>query len=103
MHKAPIAQEVRRFITTDYFLGRDDDALEDSTSFLEEGILDSTGVLQLITFLEETFGIKVENEEVVPDNLDSISKVVSYLSRKLSACSPAECQEFYAGNGERRL
>jgi acyl carrier protein len=77
---------VRSFITADYLLGRDDD-LSDDSSFLEEGILDSTGVLQLIAFLEETYGIRVENEEVVPDNLDSIDRVVAYLTRKLTAAS----------------
>lgn len=83
MDIASIAQEVRRFIEADYLLGRDDH-LPDSASFLDEGILDSTGVLQLIAFLEQTYSISVSNEEVIPDNLDSIDNIVAYLSRKLN-------------------
>jgi acyl carrier protein len=82
MDIASLTQEVRRFITVDYLLGYDGN-LSDGASFLEEGILDSTGVLQLIAFLEQTYGIRVENEEVIPDNLDSIEKVAAYLKRKL--------------------
>ena len=84
MDTATVAREVRCFITAEYLLGRDDD-LADSASFLEEGILDSTGVLQLIAFLEHTYGIRVEDAEVVPDNLDSVNSVVAYLGRKLDA------------------
>jgi acyl carrier protein len=57
--------------------------LEDDTSFLEEGIIDSTGVLELVGFIEEDFSITVEDEELVPENLDSINNVTTYLERKL--------------------
>jgi acyl carrier protein len=99
MDTASLAQEVRSFIAAEYLLGRDDD-LADNASFLEEGILDSTGVLQLISFMEETYGIKVEDEEVVPDNLDSINKVVAYLCRKLNPVPTPECRERIAGTLE---
>jgi acyl carrier protein len=58
--------------------------LEDNTSFLEEGIIDSTGVLELILFLEETFDIRVADEEVLPENLDSLDQVEAYVARKAS-------------------
>jgi acyl carrier protein len=83
MARTIIEEEVRQFIATDYLLGRAD-GLTDGTSFLQEGILDSTGVLQLITFLEKRYGIRVEDEEVVPENLDSISCVSCYVRRKLN-------------------
>jgi acyl carrier protein len=84
MDTALFARDVRRFIASDYLLGRDD-GLSDDASFLDEGILDSTGVLQLIAYLEETYAITVENDEVVPDNLDSVNKIAAFLDRKLAA------------------
>ena len=83
MHSATIAQQVRGFIVDNYLLGQNT-SLEDADSFLETGILDSTGVLQLIAFLEKTYDITVEDGEMTPENLDSINKISAYLSRKLS-------------------
>ena len=83
MHSATIAQQVRAFIVDNYLLGQNT-RLEDADSFLETGILDSTGVLQLIAFLEETYGITVEEGELTPENLDSINNISAYLSGKLS-------------------
>ena len=55
----------------------------DDTSFLDEGIIDSTGILELVNFLEEDFGIAVEDAELIPENLDSIKNVTEYLERKM--------------------
>jgi acyl carrier protein len=54
----------------------------DDDSFMEKGILDSTGVLELVGFIEQQFSIRVESDELVPDNLDSLSKVVSFIQSK---------------------
>ena len=54
----------------------------DDDSFLEKGILDSTGVLELVGFLEKQFSIRVESDELVPDNLDSLNKLVSFIEKK---------------------
>ncbi len=78
-----IAQEVRNFILENFLFGEDGDSLTDDVSFLEAGILDSTGVLQLVAFLEERFQIKVEDEELLPENLDSIENVVNYMGEKM--------------------
>jgi acyl carrier protein len=59
--------------------------LEDGTSFLESGIIDSTGILELVTFLEETFEITVTDDEMIPENLGSVAGIVGYLQLKLSA------------------
>jgi acyl carrier protein len=59
-----------------------DSGFGDDTSFLKEGIMDSTGALELITFLEEKFNIQVEDEEMLPENLDSINNLTDYLQRK---------------------
>jgi len=73
---------VRAFIVENFLYGEDGNLGED-TSFLENGIVDSTGILELIAFLEENFRIRVEDDEVVPENLDSLSSLAKYLTRKL--------------------
>ncbi len=73
---------IRNFISENYLFGQADE-IQDDDSFLETGILDSTGVLQLVDFLEQTYGITVENDEVTPENLDSIAKIAAYLQRKM--------------------
>ncbi len=65
-------------------MGEDSGSLKDDTSFLEEGIIDSTGVLELVAFLEEHYGIRVEDEELIPENLDSIANICSFLEKKRS-------------------
>ena len=73
--------KIRDFIIENFLFG-EANGLQDGTSFLEEGIIDSTGVLELVTFLEEDFGIQVADEELIPENLDSINNVAAYLERK---------------------
>ncbi len=72
---------VRNFILENFLFGNDDE-LENSTSFLEEGIIDSTGILELVSFLEEIFEITIEDEELIPENLDSIDNVDRYIRKK---------------------
>ena len=74
-------QAIREFIVENFLFG-EANGLKDDTSFLEEGIIDSTGILELVTFLEDEFSITVEDEELVPENLDSIANVVQYLTTK---------------------
>ncbi len=76
--------KIKSFIVENFLFGNDD-GLENDTSFLEEGIIDSTGVLELITFLEEEFSIAVEDDELVPENLDSIDNVAAFVLRKQAA------------------
>jgi acyl carrier protein len=103
MPSATITQQVRSFLAENYFLGQDYN-FEDSDSFLENGIIDSTGILQLVAFLEETYGITVEEGELRPENLDSINNISSYLSRKRKgaqqeAHGPATREIAQRGNG----
>jgi acyl carrier protein len=74
-------EEIRDFVVTNFLFG-DASSLQDDTSFLERGIVDSTGMLELIMFLEQTYNIKIEPEEMLPENLDSVNKVVQFLGRK---------------------
>lgn len=76
-----IEQQIRNFIIENFLFG-ESDGLSNSDSLLEKGIIDSTGVLELIAFIEETYGISVEDEELAPENLDSIANVTSYILRK---------------------
>ena len=75
---------VRAFIVENFLFG-DDSTLNDDTSFLQERIVDSTGILEIIAFLEEQFSIKVEDNELLPENLDSLQNIDAFLKRKLSA------------------
>nr|CAD6426437.1 acyl carrier protein [Rhizobium sp. Q54] len=73
---------VREFIAEN-FLFRADADISDDQSLLESGVIDSTGVLELIAFLEATYGISIADEEIVPENLDSVNNMADYLARKL--------------------
>ena len=77
-----IKTKIRSFIIENFLFG-DDNGLKDDTSFLEEGIIDSTGILELVTFLEDEFSITVEDEELIHENLDSIGNVANFIQRKI--------------------
>lgn len=78
-----IASHIRSFILSDFLLGREY-ALTDDASFLEAGIIDSIGILELVAFLEESYGITIPDDELIPENLDSVRRVASYVERKLA-------------------
>jgi acyl carrier protein len=77
-----IKQQVRAFITSNFYVA-DPETLADDASLLDQGIIDSTGVLEIIMFLEDTFGFKVADSEMVPENLDSIVSIAAYVTRKI--------------------
>jgi acyl carrier protein len=77
-----IKQKIKAFIVENFLFGNDD-GLNNDTSFLEEGIIDSTGVLELVNFLEEEYNIKVDDEELIPENLDCIDNITFFLQNKL--------------------
>ncbi len=79
-----IAKQFREFIIDNFMLGRAPDELTDDASLLDKGIIDSTGVLELVGFIEQTFGITVEDDELVPKNLDSVQSLTAYVTRKLN-------------------
>ncbi len=76
---------LRTLILEDYLFTDDDSALDDNMSFLQEGILDSMGILEIIMFLEERFGVTVAENEMVPQNLDSIENLIAFIDRKREA------------------
>ena len=78
-----IAQELRQFVLDSYLFGQSSIELKDDDSFLEKAIIDSTGVLELVAFLEDKYQIKIEDEEVIPKNFDSINNLLRFLENKL--------------------
>lgn len=76
-----IKEQIRAFVTSNFYVA-DAATLEDGASLLDQGIIDSTGVLEVIFFIEETFGIKVEDSEMLPDNLDSIERIAKFVASK---------------------
>lgn len=73
---------VKSYILENYLFSNDMSLLKDDDSFLQKGILDSTGMLEVIYFLEEQFNVKVADEEMIPENLDSIDRIDAYIARK---------------------
>jgi len=76
-------EQIRQFVCTNFYVANAAE-LSDEASLLDNGIIDSTGVLEVIGFLESTFGLQVEDAEMVPDNLDSIAKISAFVARKKS-------------------
>jgi len=77
-----IEQQVRNYILENFLFTNDASALANDVSFLEKGIVDSTGVLEMILFLEQEFAIKVADSEMVPENLDTVVNIVHYVQSK---------------------
>jgi acyl carrier protein len=83
--ESSVGSQVRSFVVANYLFGDDGRMPSDDESLIEGGVIDSTGVLELIEYLEETFGISVAESETVPQNLGSIAGIETYVSHKLGA------------------
>jgi len=77
-----IETQIRNYILENFLYTKDEEKLHNDDSFLEDGIVDSTGILELLLFVEETFGVQVEDEEVIPDNFDSVERLTRYICMK---------------------
>lgn len=77
-----IQKTVADFIKENFIMGRSDVVLDPEVSLIESGVMDSTGVLELVEFLETTYKIKIEDEELVPENLETINNIVKFLTTK---------------------
>jgi acyl carrier protein len=77
--------KIRQFILENYLFSSDQSLLSNDDSFLKKGIIDSTGILEVISFLREEFGVTVRDEEMIPENLDSVSNLVGFIARKTQA------------------
>ena len=79
-----ISHAVRQFISENFLFREDLNTISDDASLLEAGVIDSTGVLELVAFLETNFSIEVADDEMLPENLDSIRAIGRYVQRKLA-------------------
>ena len=79
-----IEQPVRRFIEDSFLFRADRAALSDTESLLAAGLIDSTGILELVAFLEQNFDIRMADAEIIPENLDSIKAIAAYVEAKLA-------------------
>ena len=75
--------KLRKFIIENFLFGNENATLDDGESFLDSGIIDSTGILEVVGFLEDEFEFEVMDEELVPDNFDSVDKLVAYIAKKM--------------------
>jgi acyl carrier protein len=79
-----LEQQIRDFLIANFYVP-DPGSLDDRASLLDHGIIDSTGVLEVIAFIEQTFDIAVDDAEMLPENLDSIERIAGFVSRKRAA------------------
>ncbi len=79
---------VRDFVVSNFYVS-ESDGLADTDSLLNAGVVDSTGVLELVSFVEQTFHVQVEDSELLPENFDSISSLSAYVAHKLSSVAAA--------------
>jgi acyl carrier protein len=77
-----INDQIRNFLVENFIFDNDKVALKDEDSFIENGVIDSTGILELTSFVEETYNIVIRDEEMVPENLDSINALVTFIQAK---------------------
>jgi acyl carrier protein len=77
--------KVREFVLKNYLFTTEQSALKSEDSFMKSGIMDSTGILEMIMFLHDEFGVDVMDDEMIPENLDSVQNVVAFLGKKLQA------------------
>jgi acyl carrier protein len=81
-----IFEAIRRFVVDNFLLGAEDEVTADD-SFIEQGIIDSTGIMELVAFIEQTFEITVDDTELTPENLDSLSRVAAFVQSKRVAAT----------------
>jgi acyl carrier protein len=77
-----VKEKIISYIKENFIAGRSEQELKTNESLIENGIIDSTGVLELVTYIEETYSIEIADEELIPENLDSIENIVAFLKTK---------------------
>lgn len=82
-----IKSVVKNYILENFFFTDDQSMLSDSDSFIETGVIDSTGIVEIVTFLEDEFDIQISPEEMLPEYLDSVARIVDFVTRKLADSS----------------
>ena len=80
-----VVREIKDFIVSNFLFGQEGAGIAEDASFLETGIIDSTGLLELVAFIEQRYAISVADRELLPENLDSLQNVSRFVTRKLEA------------------
>jgi len=80
-----IEKKLRDYILENFLFTDDESALSSSDSFLEKGIIDSTGIMEVIYFMQDEFAIEVEDDEMIPENLDSVNNILAFIEKKKAA------------------
>lgn len=78
----PIRGKIRHFLLDNYLFGYSENEFDNDSSFLDYGVLDSLGILELIKFIEANFNLKIDDAEILPENIDSINNIASFIMRK---------------------
>jgi acyl carrier protein len=73
---------IKAFILNNFLFTDDSNAIDDGASLIEQGVIDSTGILEVIAFLEETFSVTIRDEEMIPENFDSIDRIAAFTEKK---------------------
>lgn len=84
------AAEIKAFIVSNFLFGQEGKGISDDQSFLETGVIDSTGLLELVSFVEQKYGIAIGDREMVPENLDSLRNISQLVARKLQAATATQ-------------
>jgi acyl carrier protein len=100
MHITQLKHEIRFFIVENFLYGLNDDGLTDSVSFLANGLIDSTGVLELVSFVENKYGISVKDDELIPDNFDSVNNLSNFIQKKTGNIDPVKRMGLETGDGQ---
>lgn len=79
-----LKSDIRNFIVENFLYGKND-GLRDDVSFMKRGLIDSTGILELVAFVEEKYGLSVADEDLIPENFDSINNLSTYIVKKLNS------------------
>lgn len=79
-----VETEIRQFVEENYVLTGEIDQLNADQSLMEQGIIDSIGIFALVDYIEQTYGVSVSDDEITPENLDAINRIVAYITRKTS-------------------
>ena len=80
-----VRETIREFISNNFLRGDESRTFDDDDSFLENDMIDSVGIVELVVFIEETFGFRVEDEEIIPANFDSVNQLIVYVRSKLTS------------------
>ncbi|MBR3770982.1 MAG: acyl carrier protein [Clostridium sp.] len=79
MNKENIEQVIKEYLLENFLFGYEENEISEKSSLLDMGILDSTGIMEIVSFLEQKFGIKVKDEDIIPSNLESLDAISNYV------------------------